>query len=317
MCLKTAHSYMMCLVARRQEFSAAEGRLFLSSEFRFMYETVIEAAYLLYQMTGNNKYIFQALKFSRLSKSVLFLEQNAEYEKVNNNYITSELKKEFNDRIKELHYIESGFYKLLDDDVRSDSIVQLNERLVLARQQFKEVIDSIDYELSTIEEEALMTPLMSELETVEVAKNELMVEYFYGQDAIYILSFDKIQQGIYKVPIDSAFDKSLLTLIKTIANQPEINEFDQVQVEFAKNAHFIYSNLLEPVIEKHGRKELLTIIPDDILSRLPFEVLISESNKNWSYDQMPFLLHKYQIRYQLSSLLQNRSIEKIKRLRAF
>ena len=162
---------------------------------------------------------------------------------MNNNFITSELKQEFNNRIKELHFIESGFYKLLDDDVRSDSIVQLNERLVLARQQFKEVIDSIDYELSTIEEEALMTPLMSELETVEVAKNELMVEYFYGQEYLHFVIRQNPTSGIYKVPIDSAFDKRLLTLIKTIANQPEMEVFDQVQVEFAKNAHFIYSKL--------------------------------------------------------------------------
>lgn len=295
------------LVARRQEFSAAEGKLFLSSEFRFVYETAIEAAYLLNQITGNDEYIFEALKFSRLSKSVLFLEQSAEYEKVNNNYISSELKNEFNDKIKELHYIESGFYKLLDDDVRSDSIVQLNERLVLARQQFKGVIDTIDYELSTIQKQGLMTSLMSELTKVDVAENELLIEYFYGQEFIYILSFDKKQQGIYKLPINSDFDESLLSVLKIISNQPEIKTFEETQIEFSKNSHFIYTKLVEPVIEKHGNKELLTIIPDDILSRLPFEVLINELEEGWGYDQMPYLLNEYQIRYQLSSLIQSRS----------
>ncbi len=295
------------LVDRRQEFSAADGKLFLSSEFRFMYETAIEAAFLLHEMTGEDTYIYQALKFSRLSKSVLFLEQSSEYEKVNNNFISSELKQEFNNRIKELHFIESGFYKLLDDDVRSDSIVQLNERLVVAREKFSQVVDSIDFELSTIQADDLLTSLMSELEVIEVDKNELIIEYFYGAENIYILSFDDSRRGIYKVPIDDDFDADLLGVINTIINQPSVEEFEQDQKEFASNSYAIYSKLLEPIINDHGKKELLTIIPDDILSRLPYEVLISEQDEALSYDQMPFLLKDYRIRYQLSSLIQNRS----------
>ena len=101
-----------------QEFSAAEGKLFLSSEFRFVYETAIEAAYLLNQITGNDEYIFEALKFSRLSKSVLFLEQSAEYEKVNNNYISKES--------IDTHISEPSSQKELNDNINKSDIIHMN-----------------------------------------------------------------------------------------------------------------------------------------------------------------------------------------------
>ena len=297
------------LLNRRQEFEATEGKLFLSEEFRFVYESAIEMAYYLYQGEPKEEYFLEALKFSRLSKSILFLEQSAEYEKVNNNILDQELKRSFSHYKKQLEQLEGTFYALIDNDVTSDSIGTLNESLSVLRVQLNNVLDTIEQELAAANCAGMDGVFTQNLMKIQQERNTVQVEYFYGKESVYVLGIGPGENTFHRIVNDARFENKLAQVVEYVASPPRIDSFDEEQAVFARNAHYLYKELLKPVLDELPNLEQIVVVPDQLLSRLPFEVLIEEFDPQDRLDEMAFLIKNYSIRYRLSSLLedQNRS----------
>ena len=307
--LEYAFNIHEALINRRQQFSATEGRLFLSEEFRFVYEQAIEYAYLLYEIDPNREYFLEGLKFTRLSKSILFLEQSSEYEKVNNNIVDQELKKSFSLYKSTLDQLENSFYQLIDADVTSDSLFILNDSLSDIRTRLDSVMIVIQEELNGANWVDIETGFQENLTRIEEVKGQIQIEYFYGERFIYVLAVGKGQEVFHRIPITDDFEQQLVSLINQISNPPTIATFNIEQDLFAKNAHGLYMDLLEPVLSKVKGIKNLVLIPDLFLTRLPFEVLLAKDNREEGFDKMDFLIKDYKIRYELSSLLDNRKEE--------
>lgn len=300
--LKYASQLHKSLIDKRTEFSATEGKLFLTEEFRFVYENALEYAYQLYSVNPSEEYFLEGLKFMRLSKSILFLEQSAEYEKVNNNIVDQELKQDFSEYKKRLDVIEKGFYSLIDDGVTSDSIFALNDTLSIVRNQLDSVLSVIDDELRMANWPELTSVLDQNLYNIQDENNEVQIEYFYGEKHLYAVGSANGKRAFIKVPIDSELEFSILEIINILSAPPRIQSFDDDKENFAQHSHFLYSKLISPILEEIGEVDRIVIIPDQILSRLPFEVLIDSYQKGQGYNEMNFLISEYDLTYQLSSL---------------
>lgn len=290
------------LLNRRQEFSATEGKLFLSEEFRFVYETALDLAYQLYLNDPSEANFAEALKFVRLSKSILFLEQSAEYEKVNNNIVDQELKLQFSVYKNQLDRIENGFYSLMNSDVTSDSIISLNDSLSVARYKLDAVLDSIDQQLSVSEWPEYEGLFNTNLKNIEQKRGLAQIEYFFGEDHIYTLAFGNGRTSFHRTPLTDAVVEDILGVINEVSSPPIISSFNTDEKVFGERAFNLYTQLILPVLEEIGSVDKLLIIPDQDLSRLPFEVLISEFDASHGFSKMKFLIKDYSIRYQLSSL---------------
>jgi len=299
--LRYADNIHEILLRRRREFEATEGKLFLSEEFRFVYEAAIETAYQLYETKPSDDHFFEALKFARLSKSILFLEQSAEYEKVNNNIINQELKQSFSTYKKRLDQLEGVFYTLIDNNVTSDSIVSLNDSLLVLRANLASVLDTIGQELASANWSGFDKLFAENITQIDVAKGALQLEYFYGEQFIYLLASGNQKQFFQRIKRDDHFEKALIETLAYIVSPPTIGTFKEDQKDFGINAHFLYEQLLAPVLNEIDGIEKLVIIPDQYLSRLPFEVLLSSFDEE-DNGQLSFLIHKYAMRYELSSL---------------
>ena len=290
------------LIDRRQEFSASEGKLFLSEEFRSVYETAVSIAYNLYTESGDEAYILEGLKFFRLSKSILYLEQSAEYEKVNNNIIDQDLKRQFSTFKKSLDVLESGFYSLLDNSATSDSIVTINDSLGVVRSKLNAVLDTIDNELEAANWPAIDQLLAQDLKEIENRRGVAQIEYFFGEEYLYIIAFGNNKLSFNRIALDEKLNNDLINVLGNISSPPNLNTFKQDMERFSSSSFSLFEKLLEDELTTLGEVESIIIIPDQILSRLPFEVLITDYTANMGYDNMPFLMEQYTIRYQLSSL---------------
>lgn len=293
------------LISRRNEFQASEGKLFLSNEFKFIYETAIQACYHLFENSADQKYVRKALSFSRLSKSILFLEQVSEYEKVYNNVITDELKFEFGNYIKHLNQLESGFISLLDEGITSDSIVIINDQIEQIRTNQDSLNQIIDQDLALAGVESYSSSYLNDIDNLNLRDDEVLIEYFYGEEDLFVISYHQGKGVIFREELTDKFSDDLLYVLNEIRNPPLIDNFEERRSNYLNRSYSLYEKLLKPVLSELTEPKALIIVPDNLLSRLPFEVLITKKDAATGFNSMDYLLKEHQIRYDLSSLRLN------------
>tara|TARA_R110001599_G_scaffold90711_2_gene238692 strand:- start:5516 stop:8590 length:3075 start_codon:yes stop_codon:yes gene_type:complete len=290
------------LIGSRQELMRTEGKLFLSENFKSLYEAGIEASYLMFNL-GSKKIGFEnAAEFFRLSKAVLFLEQSGEFGKIQNSSVPQYLRSEFYQLKTEIENLNITFYSILDkSSPTSDSVGRINNRLLNASEKLKELKDSVSLFLVDQSDEDNL--IFKNNQPDKIAKNKAVIEFFVGETQIFILGKTANKQFFERVDIDEIFNNSFNDLITEVGNRPQLADYDNKLKAFNTNSYYIYSLLLKPIIDQlNSRVNDITIIPDEYLSRLPFETLITSEVENpRSFKNLPYLINDYTINYQLSS----------------
>lgn len=307
------------LMESREEIMASEGKLFMSENFKNLYETGLEVCYNLYLNTEDNKYFNAAIEFSRSSKAILFLEQSQEFNLVNNNLVPISLKESFFKSKKTVETLQQTFNKLIDYSITNDSVFVVNETLSQAIKENQAIKDSIESVVSEFPEgEIFLSSLLKKDLIVEVPKNQALIEFFYGKENIYVLGYSSDKSSFKRIKLTSDLEKSIKEIVQVISKSPKIDKIDDQLVSFSRNAYQLYKSLLKPVLDELDRNlNHLIIVPDEFLSRLPFEVLIEKENTELdNFNQLQYLIKSFSIQYQLSSELFNKSPTEIRTQRS-
>ncbi|MEZ4850405.1 MAG: CHAT domain-containing protein [Bacteroidia bacterium] len=73
--------------------------------------------------------------------------------------------------------------------------------------------------------------------------------------------------------------------------------------EYTQSAYQLYRQLLEPLSENASIRKLI-IVPDGLISYLPFDLLLTQAaDKSSDYATLPYLMKDFQIRYAHSATL--------------
>ncbi len=303
------------LMRSRGDFAASEGKLFLSENFKGLYETGLDACYQLYSSTGDLKFFEWATLFAKQSKGILFLEQSQEFSLVNSELLSQDLKELFFESKRDLENLQKSFEKLINTSFTSDSVISLNEELILARQRNEKVKDSITNVLSEYSlDETISARILKERATLEIPEDQLLIEYFYGQDNIYVLGKSSESVSFQRIDRNESFDKSLRGLIDIVSRPPVVSEIENDFSSFTKYSSYLYKKLVEPTLDILGTQpKHLIIVPDEFLSRLPFETLVKgETTKSNGFNELNYLTRSFSIQYELSSELFSNEHNKIK-----
>ena len=236
-----------------------------------------------------------------MSKSNLFLEQSGELDKVQNPNLRVDLRDEFFSLKTDIDNIESRFYKLFDEFTDDESIRNINSELMILNNELAIVEDEINVDLEKIisdSKEEVRCSLLDEIED-----DHALVEYFVGPEYSYVLGFTKGIKVFRRFQMDSLFRTSFAEIINQIRDQPKISEYSSSLSRFKKSSGLLYNRLLKSVIDQLPPSvEFLTIVPDEQLSKLPFEVLISnEGDLSSHYNELNYLVKDYTVSYSLSS----------------
>lgn len=140
---------------------------------------------------------------------------------------------------------------------------------------------------------------VKEVQNQLLRKNQVLLEYFVDDHFIYILTITQTQVDARKIKIDSASFAQHIREAIEIAKEPGTNvDVEKGLVAFEHNYSKLYRLLIEPVSKTIKNKDLV-IIPDGLLTLLPFELLVASSGKQPinSYRDLPYLLKKHAISY--------------------
>lgn len=297
--LEYAENTHLYLFNNREALLANQGRLFHSESFKELYEIGIDAAYNLFVLTEDQLYFKKALEFASRSKSILFLEQSGELAQMQRSKVPTSTKNEFFQTKSQIDQLESRFYGLMDDIVSSDSIRRINAELLKLYDNLQSLKDSALLEIPNAEDFEL------DFESLKVAINKrparVVIEYFFGAKDLFIIAMAPNITKLKKIALDDNFDKMLNTLLTEITLRPKIGDLDKSLTRFKVASNYLYNTLLGDVLVGFdGDIKEITIIPDENLSRVPFEVLVTNNDSEAFFYELKYLIKDYNVNYALS-----------------
>jgi len=128
----------------------------------------------------------------------------------------------------------------------------------------------------------------------------LWVDYLWGEDKLFILSVSSSDAAIHRVPITPELLSRIRSTASTVYSLDDASYTRQSFQRFAGDTHFLFGQLLEPVLEgRHVSR--LVISPAGPLMAFPFEVLTRSRQASDEVDyHLDYLVNTYDISYEYS-----------------
>ncbi|MCE7994887.1 MAG: CHAT domain-containing protein [Roseivirga sp.] len=294
------------LMTNREELQAAKGKLFLSENFKELYESGINSTYLLYEKGIDQPALFEKIfKLIGQSKSILFLEQSGELGQIRGGELSVEIREKYYKVKTQIETLEQEFERLNDEIATNDSIRIINSELMGLKSELKQLLEGVSKEVVHGHDSQIT---YSQEDLKDIRRNlayrpeRAVLEYFMGDDYIYMLYMAKDQELIRRIEFSDSLELTISRLTNVVGERPQITNYKKQLNQFEKDASFLYAQLIGSTFNNANNISQITVIPDDVLTRLPFEVLIFEEVKNAkNFYDLDFLIKRYSINYALSS----------------
>ncbi|MBI9040283.1 CHAT domain-containing protein [Lutibacter sp.] len=294
----------------RLVYTNQNAKLLQQQENRNRSEKCIELCYFLFEQTKNTNWVEKAFLYAEKTKATVLVEaknlltkksnigKDSLFEKENlllfkraqlNKNITIE-------QLKETKADIDILAKLTEERNEVSTDLQLLNQEILKKYPHFKSLNSKITSVNDIQQKVLL-------------KNDLLVEFFDGNFNMYIFSIEKDR------PI------SIIKIEKTVSFTQEINLFlnffsdgrgNTIQnniKDYTTLGFKLYQKLFHNLANKNT-----IIIPDGIISFIPFDALITEKTSSTNFEKLPYFLQKSCITYAYSStmLLNEKSTNNLK-----
>jgi CHAT domain-containing protein/tetratricopeptide (TPR) repeat protein len=259
----------------------------LIQQLRKVCERGIELCYQLYQQKPNQAYLDKAFELMEYNKAVLLsiqIKQDHWQDKhTDSTYATQE------QSLAKIHFLEQK-WKKAEQEQNAIVAAQLQQELFGAHKSYEQDQDKTYRPLQ------YHRPIDLALLQKQLTAEQSIINYFYGENYIYIFNIQAKQTQLLQVGLEfkediAQFSKYLLNLEESkLKLASSCQQFDQAAL-----------TLYQTLIPSPANSELL-IIPDGQLSYLPFETLTTQAFPEASgYHQLHYALYQHTISYAYSA----------------
>lgn len=302
---QTAQNALLLLEAQRQQLQEKDSKLFLLQTMLPTYEVVVETALGLHQKTQQTSYLETAFAAAERSKALLLLDALKVEKARNFGQVPDSLLN------KERKWTRAVLYhkKQLLEATRSnkkEAIVLHQERLLVAKLALEKLQEQFEanypsyYQLKYNDQTASLGEVQAALD-----EQTVLVEYFVGEKTLYVFSITKDKAWSTTLKKEESFENSLKNFRTMLTNLSQWKGQEEQQTAIlARYARKIYQHYLEKALPTTALERLI-IIPDGLLTYIPFEVLLTQKPAYGQLElsELPYLLRTYSVSYHYSASL--------------
>ena len=290
----------------RMGYQDEESKLYLNENERITYDEAISMAYMMWKVTGNNRYKHTAFEYSEKSKASVLLSALRDAGAKSFGGIPDSLLRKESDLVRDIAFYSEQLYEEKRRD-RPDSLkIDLWERKLFS---IKELYDDLisTFENNYPEYYALkyQTGMIAigEIQN-RIRKDASVLEYSLTDSVLYTFLISKDCFEIAAQPLDSVFQTAYDSMLEAIGYLDPTRHHVENFNRFVSSSFNLYKYLIKP-LDDDIESQRLIIIPDGALSLIPFEALISDvvhvPEGHLDYKDLPLLLKEYAISYGHSS----------------
>lgn len=293
----------------RTGYKAEGSKLFLGKQASEILGEAIRTSLKFHYITNEEQYKEKAFLFVEKSKSAVLQAGLAEAEARQFARIPAILVNDEKQLRIDLAFYDTQIQKEKAKKEQSDSakVLELESRLFDLKTRYRQFI--ADLEKNYPDYHALKYQIrpttIPEIQS-HLPENTILLEYFVGDNVIYIFSISAEEFDVVSVEINKNFgtlvDRFYRSLIK--AETPQ----------YVATAGELSALLIEPILSKIKPARKLIIIPHDILYKIPFEALFANSPKKGGkvdYGELDYLIKRFTISYHHSATLYLNSLKRL------
>jgi CHAT domain-containing protein/tetratricopeptide (TPR) repeat protein len=293
-------------------FLSAESRLQLNAQQKDLFVTGIRLNLELFDLSGDQEQVENAFLMAARGKSreLMFEMNEKEWLYLESLPDTVALKatelKQKNHHLSNLIQIEN-----LAMNPDSARMLDLQDQLFQTTDSFFKQMEQLQQDFPEISRfESTHTEFSLQQIRRNLKRNETLVEYFLpeagqrGSNPLYIFVVTKDQCHYYQGSVDREFQQHLLTLTNNLHGFVPYAETPERFSGLKHALYGLYQEIFLP-IESHLKTRNLIVVPDEGLSYVPFDALIThpDTDSIENYAGIPYLLYDYNISYMYNSQL--------------
>jgi CHAT domain-containing protein/tetratricopeptide (TPR) repeat protein len=310
----------------RNSYQTYESKLAIAKSEDETFKTALEHANEAYIETKDKKYITPAFEISEKNKSSLLLSSLKELEAKNIGGIPENILAREKYLSKRIDFFKEQIYEEKQvPSPDSNKIVTWENYLFKAQNEHTKIIGQLEknypnyfalkYNYKTID--------IKELQR-KIPRKTSLIEYTLTDSLLCTFVISKRTIYFHTQKIDSSFYKLVNDYLSEYQNFDFSRQFYSRFTEFCLQSKELYNILIRPVAS-YIKDEKLIVVPDGIISYIPFETLIDtmpNSIPSGYFRDLSYMLNKYDISYTFSSTLflqtiNKRACHKISSLLAF
>jgi CHAT domain-containing protein len=128
--------------------------------------------------------------------------------------------------------------------------------------------------------------------------NELLLEYFDGNYNLYIFSIEKDKPiAIHKIEKNVSFNQEVNAFLNFFSDGRGVTLQNNMK-EYTTLGYKLYQKLFNNLTNKN-----IILIPDGVISFIPFDALITKKTTSTNFENLPYLVQQSAINYAYSSTI--------------
>ena len=281
-------------------------KLFATSQIINVYYEAVYIGKMLYDLTGESKYLEQSFEFAETSKSFALYSEIKAVEAMQFSDLPEEIKDKESRYMGEIQAYEELLYKeqiKLDPD--SSLIESFKDELFHLKDDYKDLKQQIEqnyvkyYDLK-------YNPKFVSLKEVQdkLSYRNALIEYVLSDSLLITYIVDRKGINVISQEVGPEFESECHEYYEILHNQ---NFSSGVHENFKRYVNLglkFYNILIKPCLQYTDRKNF-TIVPDGAITYIPFEGLLTHETETEyiNYMDLPYLIRDYSIGYSHSSTL--------------
>lgn len=280
----------------RFESTEYKSKLFWREQSAALYMKAVETSYLLDKPE-------EAYYFMEKNKAVLLLEDITNEQAKENAKIPEDIaKREY--ELKQAIYFSENELNLAKNQ-HKDSVQRIKDTIYEDKRMYEKFVDSIAdaYPEYAVNKKKIEVLPYDRFTADYISDQEVVLQYILNKDKGYGLLTTTNESVFFEIEDITALQKNIFILQKQssdwLSNEEQLTAYH-------KNAHAIFRQLVPSQVYKYCTGKKITIVPDDTLQQISFDVLttstklhsyfIKDTEIRYAYS-MSYLDRKRQIQY--------------------
>lgn len=290
----------------RKGYLTVESKLQLAESEGEIYNMGLACAIELFNTTGSEQYLETALFFSEKGKSAVLSEiLNDEKAKAFAGIPSDVLNKEQKLKRSLAYYKEKQYYEAAKREPDS-VLLELYQQYILDNtanyQQLKRTLETnyADYFTLKYRDNSVSIQAIQQ----KLTRDESLLEYQLADSILYIFHITKKTSAIYQVTADSMFYKAVDSYMQQYKEFNFSYNNANVYGSYEEKAFDLYKQLFPKTIREKLKRNII-VIPDGVLSYVPFESLVCSNNVEHvkSFADLDYMLYHHTVSYAYSGTL--------------
>lgn len=271
---------------KRALYTDYDANQYISEQANTYFNLGMEIQFEKYEKDPNPSILNEFISLNQQSKSALLFQALSQNVNETENKTLKQLLQREQDLANEINDREIEFW------INSDQNGALKDSLFVSKTKLFQIQDSIRSETQfsnrLIRNDSLS---LKDVQNNLIDSNELILEYFVGNEQIFLFETSASKMIVHKIDQIEDVRAQILEFLNLVRrNNSDVKDY-------TASAFHLYKLLISDHVGIDDHITKIKIIPDGIISLIPFEALIDQNTKQQDFGKLPYLVKEYSISY--------------------